>query len=148
MSGSIISNVSTNPSTLTSYLKAGVIAGIVSAVLNNIIYLIMITVGGYEWVFMIAVSILVASFLPNILASIALWGLSKITHLARPILTIGIVVFVLISVLPHLGIGPAPSPALAALPEGFDLVTVPLHLVFGLTAIVLIPWLVAKDTES
>lgn len=140
-------DLSENQPRLTSYLKAGLLAGLVSAILNNIIYFIMITAGGFGWVLVIAISILVASFLPNILASIAFWGLSKITHLARLILTIGIVVFVLISVLPHLGIGPAPSPALAALPEGFDLVTVPLHLVFGLTAIFLMPWIVSKNTD-
>ena len=130
---------------LAKYLIAGLIAGLISAVLNNIIYLIMISVEGYDWLPVIAVSILLASFLPNIVAALLYFLLSAINRRARLILTFGIVAFVLISVLPHLGIGPAPSPALAALPEGFDLVTIPLHLVFGLTAIFLMPWLVAKD---
>lgn len=131
-------------SSILKYLKAGLIAGLVSAVLNNVIYFIMIAVGGYEWVPVITVSIMVASFLPNLLASVAYFILSRFTSRAWLIMTIGIAAFVLISVLPHLGIGPAPSPALAALPEGFDLVTVPLHIVFGLAAIFLLPWLVAK----
>lgn len=130
---------------ILKYLKAGLMAGLISAVLNNIIYAIMIGVGGYDWVLVIAVSVLVASLLPNILASIAFFLLSQYTQRARRILTIGIVAFVLISVLPHLGIGPAPSPALAALPEDFNLVTVPLHIIFGLSATFLMPWLVLKD---
>jgi hypothetical protein len=31
---------------------------------------------------------------------------------------------------------------LAALPEGFELVTVPLHIVFGLTAVLIMPRLI------
>lgn len=132
-------------SDMPRFLKAGLIAGLVSAVLNNIIYLIMIAVGDHRWMPVIAVSILVASFLPSLLASIAYFLLSRFTQRAWLIMTMGIVAFVLISILPHLGVGPAPSPALAALPEGFDLVTVPLHIVFGLAAIFLMPWLVARE---
>lgn len=130
---------------ISKYIKAGLIAGSVSAILNNLIYIIMIIVGGYDWVSIIAISILIASFLPNLVASIAYFKLSRVTHRARLNLTIGIIAFVLISVLPHLGIGPAPTPAMEALPEGFDLVTVPIHMVFGLTAISLMPWLVTRD---
>jgi hypothetical protein len=88
---------------------------------------------------LVAASILIASFLQNLVAAIAYYFLQKITRHARTILAWGVSAFVILSVLPHLGIGPAPSPALAALPVGFDLVTVPLHLVFGLTAVLWIP---------
>ena len=130
---------------ISKYLKAGLLAGLASAILNNVIYIVMIGIGGYDWVMIVAVSILMASFLPNLLASILYFILSRVTQKARLILTIGVVTFVIVSILPHLGIGPAPSPALTALPEGFDQVTIPLHFVFGLSAIFLMPWLVAKD---
>ena len=135
------------PSWLTkipAYLKAGLLAGLVAAILNNISYLIMTVIGGFTWLPVIAVSILVASFLPNLVAAVAYFTLSLFTKYAYLLLAVGVILFVLTSVLPHLGIGPAPSPALAALPEGFDLVTVPLHIVFGLTAISLMPWLVKR----
>ena len=37
---------------------------------------------------------------------------------------------------------------LDALPDGFDLVTVPLHIVFGLTAVLLMPWLVTRKRSG
>jgi hypothetical protein len=125
-------------------LTAGLVAGLAAGVLNIVIYLVMIAFGGHDWSFLIVGSILIASLLPNLLAALAFFVLARLTKFARPIMTLGVVAFVLISVLPHLGIGPAPSPALAALPEGFDLLTVPLHLVFSLTAILLMPWLVKR----
>jgi ABC-type Co2+ transport system permease subunit len=127
------------------YLLAGLIAGLVSAVLNNIIYFLLVLLGGHAWALVVAASILIASFLPNLIGAIAYFLLRKITSHARIILSLGVGAFVIVSVLPHLGIGPAPSPALAALPEGFDLVTVPLHIVFGLTAIFLMPRLVTSE---
>jgi hypothetical protein len=129
---------------IKDYLKAGIFAGLLSAILNNIIYLMMISLGGFDWELVVAVSILFASLLPNILAAIAYFFLSMLTPRARLILSIGIVVFILISVLPHLGIGPAPSPALAALPEGFNIITAPLHIVFGFSAMFIMPWLLTK----
>ena len=125
--------------------RAGLAAGAAAAVVNIIIYLIMIGVGGHEWSVMIMGSILIASLLPNLIAALAYYGLARLTAKARLLLTIGVAAFVLISILPHLGIGPAPSPALAALPEGFDLLTVPLHLVFGATAVFIMPWLAARN---
>ncbi len=129
-------------------LHAALMAGAAAAIVNILIYLIMIAVGGHDWSVMIMVSILMASLLPNLIAAVAYYGLSRLTDKARPILTIGVAAFVLISILPHLGIGPAPSPALAALPEGFDLLTVPLHIVFGLTAVTVMPWLASKEPAS
>jgi len=130
------------------YMKAGLLAGLVAAVLNNLLYIIIINIVGKTWVLAVAVSILVASLIPNLLAALLYFGLSRLTHRARHILTIAVGIFVLISILPHLGIGPAPSSALEVLPEGFELVTIPLHIVFGLTAITLIPWLAAKNENN
>jgi hypothetical protein len=128
-----------------NYWQAGLLAGVVAAILNVVLYLIMIGMGGHDWALVIVGSILVASLLPNLIAALAYYGLGRLTRRPRPLLTIAVGVFVLISVLPHLGIGPAPSPALEALPEGFDLLTIPLHIVFGLTAVFIMPWLVAKN---
>jgi hypothetical protein len=127
------------------YVGAGLLAGAAAAILNNIIYLIMIALGGFGWDPLTAVSIVIASLLPNLLAALAFFGLSRFTRRARLLVTIGVIVFILVSVLPHLGIGPPPSPALEALPDGFDLVTIPLHIVFGLTAILLLPWVVERS---
>jgi hypothetical protein len=127
------------------YLKAGLIAGLAAAIVNIIIYSGLVGLGGHDWVIVVAVSILAASLLPNLLAALVYVVLSRLTQYARPLLTIAVTAFVLVSILPHLGIGPAPSPALAALPERFDLVTVPLHIVFGLTAVFIMPWLVKKN---
>ncbi|KAA3642981.1 MAG: hypothetical protein DWQ07_20885 [Chloroflexi bacterium] len=133
---------------LMQFLRTGLYAGLVAAVLNILIYLVITSIGGYGWAAVILVSILVASLLPNLLAALAYFGLSYVTSKARLLLAIGVTVFVLISVLPHLGIGPAPSPALSMLPEGFDIITVPLHIVFGLTAIFVMPWLLARSSPS
>lgn len=130
------------------YLAAGLLAGLAAALLNILIYLVMISAGGHEWSPLIAGSILVASLLPNLVAAAAYFLLVRLVRPARLVLTVGITVFVLVSTLPHLGIGPAPSPALAALPEGFDLLTVPLHLVFGLTGIVFMPRLVERALRA
>ncbi len=132
---------------VSHYLKAGLMAGVAAALINVVIYLIVIAIGGHQWAVPVVGSILVASFLPNLIAALGYFGLSRFTNKARLILTVAVLLFVLISLLPHLGIGPAPSPALDALPEGFDLVTIPLHLVFGLTAVTLMPWLV-RDRSS
>ncbi len=131
---------------LGRYLRAGLIAGAAAAVLNIILYFVIIRIGGHQGDVLTVVSISVASLLPNLIAALAYFGLARITRWARPLLSLGVVVFVLVSVLPHLGIGPPPSPALDALPEGFDLVTIPLHIVFGLTAIFVMPWWVARDS--
>jgi len=128
------------------YLKAGLLAGIASAIVNNILYALLVVLGGHTWQPVVAVSVLVASFLPSLLASVVYFVLKRvIPTYARIILTVAVVAFVLISILPHLGIGAAPSEALSLLPAGFDIVTVPLHIVFGLAATVLMPWLAARD---
>jgi hypothetical protein len=133
-----------NSRPIHTYLKAGLLAGGAAALLNILIYLVIMRAGGHGFSGLIIGSILVASLLPNLLAALAYLVLSRLTRFSRPVLTLGITAFVLISILPHLGIGPAPSPALAALPDGFDLITIPLHIVFGLTAVFIMPWLVDK----
>ena len=132
---------------ILDFLKAGLYAGLVAAALNILIYLVITMLGGYAWALVIVISILVASLLPNLLAALAYFGLSYVTDKARLLLTVGVIVFVLISVLPHLGVGPAPSPALSMLPEGFDIITVPLHIVFGLTAIFVMPRLLTRTSS-
>ncbi len=126
-------------------MKAGLLASVVAAVINVITYLIMINLGGYGWEMMIVASVMVASLIPSLLGAAALFGLTRFTDWAWPVYSVAIVVLILTSVLPHLGIGPAPSPALAALPENFDLMTIPLHVTAGLVAIFVIPWLVVRE---
>ena len=138
-------NMSDKKPGVSDYLKAGLLAGAIAATVNILIYLALVLFGGPDWVTVIIVSILIASVLPNFLASLAYYGLSRLTKKwAYPLLVLGVLAFVLISILPHLGIGPAPSSALSLLPEGFDLVTVPLHIVFGLSAILIVPKLISK----
>ena len=127
-----------------NYVRAGLLASVVAAIANVITYLIMIVVGGHSWEMMVVVSVMAASLIPSLLGATVLYGLSRFTDWAWPIYSAAIVVLILVSVLPHLGIGPAPSPALGALPEGFDLMTIPLHITAGLVAIFLIPWLVTQ----
>ncbi len=127
------------------YIVAGLIAGAAAAIVNNAIYLIMISLGGFNWDILTVASITLASLLLNLLAALVFFGLSRLTSRARLLLTIGVTAFVLVSILPHLGVGPPPSPALEALPDGFDLMTIPLHIVFGLSAIVVIPWIVERS---
>lgn len=126
------------------YVEAALLAGAVAVGVNLLIYLAMALLGGPPWSGLIVGSIAVASLLPNLLAGAALFAFSRFTPWPRLLMTLGVAAFVLISILPHLGIGPPPSPALAALPESFDLLTVPLHLVFGLTAILLLPRFVRR----
>lgn len=127
------------------YVRAGLLASVVAAIVNVITYLIMINVGGHSWEMMVVVSVMAASLIPSLLGAAVLFGLTRFTDWAWPLYSVAIVVLILVSVLPHLGIGPAPSPALGALPEGFDLMTIPLHITAGLVAIFLIPWLATRE---
>ena len=138
-----MSNMKDN-GTFSLYLKAGLAAGSAAALVNILIYLLLTAFGGHHWSILILGSVFVASFVPNLLAAAIYAILSRLVRPARTVLSVGIALFVLVSILPHLGIGPAPSGALAALPDGFDLLTIPLHLVFGLTALFLMPWIVAR----
>lgn len=131
---------------LSAYLRAGMLAGIGAALLNVVIYTIMVFASEYDMEPVVAGSIVAASLLPNLLAAVVYFFLRRFISPARLVLTAGILIFVLVSILPHLGIGPAPSPALSVLPEGFDLFTVPLHLVFGLSGIFLMPWLIERES--
>ena len=133
---------------ISLFLKAGGLAGLIAAGLNILIYIGLVLFGGHQWEFLIVISILIASLLPNLLAGLAYFGVYRLDKWAVPILTIGVTAFVLISILPHFGIGPAPSPALSMLPAGFDRITVPLHIVFGLSAILIMPRLVVKMSEG
>lgn len=133
---------------LALFLRAGIIAGVAAAGINILIYLSLVFFGGHNWTWMIVLSILFASLLPNLLAALAYFVLSRLTKFAFPLLVAGVVGFVLVSILPHLGIGPAPSPALSQLPAGFDLITVPLHIIFGLSAILIMPRLATKEPSN
>ena len=135
-------------SSLNRYLRAGLFAGLIAAAINILIYLALVFFGGHDWAVMIVLSILLASLLPNLIAALAYFLLSKYTIIAFPVLVVGVVAFVLISILPHLGVGPAPSPALSQLPAGFELITVPLHIIFGLSAILIMPRLLSKNTNQ
>ncbi|HSH03646.1 MAG TPA: hypothetical protein VLL52_14090 [Anaerolineae bacterium] len=131
---------------LKKYLQAGLLAASAAALLNLTIYLTMMLTTNNPIDPLTLGSILIASFLPNLIATLALFTLTRwlpIPH-ARPLYTLGITLLVLSSILPHLGIGPAPSPALAALPPGFNLMTIPLHLIGGLFAIFVIPYLLNR----
>jgi hypothetical protein len=128
-----------NKSPFSRYLIAGLQTGLAAVGINVVIYLIMIAVGGHSFSVLIIGSIIVASFLPCLLGAVALFLLDRFVPRARLIFTLGVIIVIGASVLPHLGIGPPPSPALGALPEGFDLLTIPLHLVAGLLIVFLLP---------
>ena len=137
-----------HPNRIGRYLRAGLIAGTVAVVVNIIIYVVLMALNGSSTEAIVFGSIVIASLLPNLLAATVYFGLNHFAPRPRLILTIGVIIFVLISVLPHLGIGPAPSSALSALPEGFDIITVPLHIIFGLTAITIMPTMAKGDSQS
>ena len=129
---------------LSRYLTAGLLTGLIAGVINIITYLILIGLGGFAWDLLTVASIAVASLVPSLLGALVLFGLSRFLKKPRIWFSLVVVVLVMVSVLPHLGIGPPPSPALAALPEGFDLMTIPLHFTAGLLAIFILPWLVTR----
>lgn len=106
--------------TWAGLLLTGLYAGFVAASLNILIYLTIIWIGGYDSEMVVFLSILVASLLPNLLAAVAYYSLLRITTKARSLFTIGVGIFLLVSILPHVGVGPPPSPALSLLPENFD----------------------------
>ncbi len=106
--------------TWAGLLSIGLYAGFVAASLNILIYLTIIWIGGYDSEMVVFLSILVASLLPNLLAAVAYYSLLRITTKARSLFTIGVGIFLLVSILPQVGVGPPPSPALSLLPENFD----------------------------
>ncbi len=60
----------------------------------------------------------------------------------RLIQDLGFAAFVVTSILSHVSLGPAPSPALAALPAGLARVTMSLRPIFGLAALLVVPFAV------
>ena len=139
---------SQKPAAIRHFLRAGLIAGFVAAIINIAIYSIMMAANGMATELIVFGSILVASFLPNLLSALLYALLMRNVPRPRVFLTSAVIIFVFISILPHLGIGPAPTSALTALPEGFDVLTVPLHIVFGMTAVTILPALVPDSTCS
>jgi hypothetical protein len=117
---------------ITRVLAAGAISGIVSAVIANIYHVIQSNLSATSYTELNLVSITMASLVTNLVGGQVYLGLSRIS-------TRGTTIFI------ALGIGLA---VLSSVPQliqplypGFAAASIPLHLLVGAVAVVLIPWL-------
>jgi len=121
----------------TRFLIGGLIAGIISAVLNNlysVVYTLIIGHGASEIINI--GSITGASILPTIVGALLYFGLSKFTTKATLIFIIAGIILAIISCAGAFGNELADG---TPTPEGFVGLTVPMHLIAGLVAVLFIP---------
>lgn len=111
-------------------LTAGAISGLVSAVIANIYHAIQSGLSNTSYAELNLVSITMTSLITNLIGGLAFWGLGRLGARGATIfmaLSLGIAV---LSSVPQL---------IQPLHPGFAAASVPLHLIVGVIAVVLIP---------
>lgn len=117
-------------------------AGVISAVLNNIYSMIYTSVTSIDVSEIINfVSVTGASIVPTIVGTLCYFGLSRVTKKATLIYVIAGSLLAVGSCAGAFGDTLADG---TATPEGFTALTVPMHLIAGLTAILIVPWWVNR----
>lgn len=116
---------------------AGVLAGIIIAILNNVHNLFCSNILGISAPDVIhAGSITGASIIPALVAGIFYYALSATTQKTPLVFSIVVIVLTLLSLGGPLG---ATLPSGGSVPNGFAILTLPMHLISGLVCILVIP---------
>jgi hypothetical protein len=115
---------------ITRVLTAGAISGIVSAVIANIYHAIQSNLSATSYTELNPVSITMASIVPNLIGGLAYLGLSRVSSRATTIFIALGLGFAVLSNIPQL---------IQPLHPGFAAASIPLHLIVGVVAVVLIP---------
>ncbi|MEE2743810.1 MAG: DUF6069 family protein [Bdellovibrionota bacterium] len=127
------------------FLLGGLLAGFLGALVNNIYSFLYTSITGFSIPKVIHVgSITSASILLVVISSLFYFLLEKFTSKARLIYIIVGVIFLILSFL-----GPLSShlPDGTPTPEGFAGLALPMHIISGLLAFILIPWHVDRKED-
>jgi hypothetical protein len=123
---------------LADCMVGGLVASIASIVLNNAYFAIYPSVTGFSRPEIIHVmGIVGASTVPTLIGALLYWGMSRVTGKASIISRIVGGLFAVVSCANAFG---DQLPDGTAMPVGFAGLTVPMHLLTGLLAIVITPW--------
>jgi hypothetical protein len=119
------------------FLSAGIIAGGGAALFNNLYNSVYTSVTMFSIPEIInPISILFASVIPLVVAAIVFFGLTKYSSKAYLIFAVGTALFSLLSIIGPLG---TQLPDGRLIPAGFAALTIPMHFIAGLCAVVIIP---------
>jgi len=122
---------------ITRFVLGGLIAGIAAAVVNNIYHMIYSSATGISIPQYVNVgSVTGGSVILLLVASIAYFVLSRFTAKAKLIFVAGTLILTVVSFAAPLG---STLPDGTPTPEGFAGITLPMHIIAGLAAVVLIP---------
>jgi hypothetical protein len=127
---------------IKTFLTGALISGIIGAILNNVYALFYSSATGFSLPEVInVVSITMASILPVLVGGLLYFGLSRFTPKATLIFIMAGILFTLVSLA-----GPM-QPQLAdgtPTPEGFAGLTIPMHIISGAVALLVLPRYVTK----
>ncbi len=125
-----------NNVTVLNALKAGAISGVASLVLNNIWNVIIVKTTGVVAPIITPVSISMSSFLTAVIGGLVFWGLAKFLDKASLIF---VVLAAILGVLSCYGNIQPTLPDGSVTPDGFALLTIPMHLIAAAVAAYVIP---------
>jgi hypothetical protein len=130
------SNSSPGPIGLRCGVSAGAAAGLLSALINGAYFAAHLIFSGSSFAEPSWLSVTLSSFFPSVLGGAGYALLSRFTRRARPLfvaITSAIVILSFESVFRDT------LPDGSVKPPGFDLLVMPMHVVVGLVAILLVP---------
>lgn len=116
-------------------LTGGLIAGVVSAVIGNLYHALYVGITGNTFPELSLLSITLASISPSVLGALVYYALNRISRHAQTIFTVLGLTFAVLSIVPQF---------IQPLHPGFGWAITPLHLIAGVTAVVLIPRLARR----
>ena len=116
-------------------LTGGLAAGVVSSIIGNLYHALYVSVTGNTFPELSLFSITLASLIPSVLGGFVYYALTRVTRYARTIFTVLGLTLAILSIIPQF---------LQPLYPSFGWVIAPLHLIAGLTAVVLIPRLARR----
>jgi hypothetical protein len=126
---------------LTRFLAGGAISGLLSAVLNGLYFAMFRSATDYQGLQPSLASIAVSSLFPSVLASLGYFVLTRFVRRPTPIF---IGTTLLITAGSFAGLPPASMPDGSAVPAGFLAAIVPMHLIVGGLAALVIPWFASR----
>jgi hypothetical protein len=120
---------------ISSALLAGLIAGIASAVINNLYHALYVSATGNTFPELSLISIALVSLIPSVLGGLVYYALTRFTPRARLVFTVLGLAFAVLTIAPQF---------VQPLHPGFGWAIAPLHLIAGVSAVLLIPRLARR----
>jgi len=130
------STSSSRPIGLRCGVSAGAAAGLLSALINGLYFAVYLAFSGSSFAEPSWLSVTLSSFFPSVLGGAGYAVLSRFSARARPLF---VAVTSTIVILSFESAFRDTLPDGSAKPAGFDLLVMPMHVVVGLVAILLVP---------